>query len=199
MTLLRLRHAAPQYPYSVQELRVDEPQLSISSDPHPGELATYATLDPPILVFRVVEVAPPPIDPRTQRLRPVGAELVEGAWRQAWTVRDATEQEVADHDAANQASPNYRGFWDAILTSQVYQAVYSIATQSLPMNTALTAFIAAFQDAKEGRANVSAIQSCVFLVMQAGSGVLTMEHLAELQALLNAANLSSLYSLQPPA
>ena len=135
MTLLRLRHAAPQYPYSVQELRVDEPQLSISSDPHPGELATYAALDPPIEVFRVVEVAPPSISPRTQRLLPVEAELVEGEWKQAWTVRDATEQEVADYDAANQPpppSPRWVEFGGAVQASVLINQLLGAALQQVP-------------------------------------------------------------------
>ena len=135
MTLLRLRHAAPQYPYSVQQLRVDEPRLSVSSDPHPGELATYAALDPPVLVFRVVEVAPPSINPRTQRLLPVGAELVEGEWRQAWTVRDATEQEVADYDAANQApapSPRWVEFGGAVQASILINQLLGTALQQVP-------------------------------------------------------------------
>ena len=95
-------------------------------------------------------------------------------------------------------NPNYRAFWDAILVSQVYQAVYGIATTSLLMNTALTAFIAAFQDAKEGRPNVGAIQACIFLVMQAGDEVLTADHLAELQGVMDAANLGDIYALTPP-
>ena len=94
--------------------------------------------------------------------------------------------------------PDYRGFWDAILISQIYQTVYGIATTSLPMNTALTAFIAAFQDAKEGRPNVGAIQACIFLVMQAGDEVLTADHLAELQGVMDAANLGDIYTLTPP-
>jgi hypothetical protein len=195
--ILRLRPTGPQWPYSVAQLRADEPRLSVSSDPHPGELASYAALDPPILLFVVSQASPPAIDPRSQRLV-LGVELVDNEWRQVWSVRDATEQEIASYDLVNQPPPNYLGFWDALLISQVYQTVYAIATQSLPMNTALTAFIAQFQDAKEGRPRVQAIQACIFLVMQAGAGVLTAENLAELQGLMDATNLSSLYSLQPP-
>lgn len=95
--------------------------------------------------------------------------------------------------------PSYRGFWDALLVSQIYQTIYGISTVSLPMTTALLAFIAAFQDAKENRPNVGAIQACIFLVMQAGAGVLTAEHLAELQGLMDANYLSDIYTLTPPA
>jgi len=103
--LLRLREAGPQWPYSVAQFRADEPRLSISSDPHPGELASYATLDPPILVHQVADVDPPDINPRTQRLMPVDVEQVDGAWRQVWPVRDATAAEIQEYDAANQPLP----------------------------------------------------------------------------------------------
>ena len=105
MTLLRLRDDTAQWPYSVAEFKADEPQLSISNDPHAGELASYAALTPPVRVFLVADTAPPDIDPRTQRLLPVGVEQVDGAWRQVWPVRDATEQEIEEYDAANQPPP----------------------------------------------------------------------------------------------
>lgn len=130
-TLLRLRPDGPQWPYSVTQFRADEPSLSISSDPHPGELASYATLTPPIVVVEVAEVAPPAIDPRTQRLLPVTAELVDGAWRQSWSVRDATEQEVAAYDAANAPSPNWPGFQTELLQSATFSAARIQARQIL--------------------------------------------------------------------
>jgi hypothetical protein len=66
---------------------------------------------------------------------------------------------------------------------------------SLPTNTALTAFIAAFQDAKAGRPNVPAIQACIFLVLQSAAEALTTEHLAEVQGLMDTYELSSVYNL----
>jgi hypothetical protein len=82
--LLRLRKTGPQWPYTVGQFRADEPQLSISSDPHPGELATYATLEPPILVFQVQPADAPEYDPTTHRLEEVTPVEVAGAWRQSW-------------------------------------------------------------------------------------------------------------------
>jgi hypothetical protein len=94
--------------------------------------------------------------------------------------------------------PNYLAFWDAVLVSQTYSVLLGHSMGSLPTNTALTAFIAAFQDAKAGRPNPAAIQACVFLVMGAASDVLTDEHLAELQKLLDVFYLSTIYTLKPP-
>jgi hypothetical protein len=131
MNIVRLRNNIPQYPYSVKQFRADEPQLSISSDPHPGELATYATLDPPILVCAVTLVEPPTINTRTQRLLPVEAEFVDGAWRQTWPVRDATEQEIADYDAANAPPPDWPGFQTQLLQSEAFAAARIAARQIL--------------------------------------------------------------------
>lgn len=95
--------------------------------------------------------------------------------------------------------PNYLAFWDATLLSSVYGALYLHSTVHLPTNSALTAFIAAFQDAKEDRANPPAIQACIYLILQATEGALTPEHLAELQTLMDTYNLSAIYTLSFPS
>ncbi len=94
--------------------------------------------------------------------------------------------------------PNYLAFWDAVLVSQAYAALLSHAMVNLPTNTALTAFIAAFQDAKEGRPNPGAIQACISLVMGAAADALQPEHLEELQRLMDTFHLSSIYALAAP-
>ena len=132
MTLLRLRDDTAQWPYSVAEFKADEPQLSISNDPHAGELASYAALTPPVRVFLVADTAPPDIDPRTQRLLPVNVEQVDGAWRQVWPVRDATEQEIEEYDAANQPPPpaaDWVGFQTELLQSATFSAARIQARQ----------------------------------------------------------------------
>lgn len=97
-----------------------------------------------------------------------------------------------------QDEPNYLAFWDAVLVSEAYAALLAYAMASLPANTALTAFIAAFQDAKEGRPNVGAIQTCITLVMGASADALRPEHLDELQRLMDVFHLSTVYSLPAP-
>ena len=134
MTLLRLRSDGPQWPYSVARFKQDEPSLSISDNPHPGELATYAALDPPIRVFQVADVPPPEIDARTQRLLPVGVEQVGGAWRQVWTWRDATEQEIEEYDATNQPPPpppNWTAYREGLRDPR-YVNIVAAALESTP-------------------------------------------------------------------
>lgn len=85
MSILRLRQDGPQWPYSVEQFRLDEPRRSISNDPHDGELASFAQLDPPIILIRPVPTDPPEHDPTlfsAREVMPVQDE--EGTWRQAW-------------------------------------------------------------------------------------------------------------------
>jgi len=95
--------------------------------------------------------------------------------------------------------PDYIGFWDAILISDIYAELLGLAMTSLPTNTALTAFIAAFQDAKAGRPNVPAIQACIFLVLQSAAEVLNAEHLGEIQAIMATFGLTDVYTLVAPS
>jgi hypothetical protein len=115
----------------VAQLRADEPRLSVSNDPHPGELASYAALNPPILLFQVAEVAPPPIA-RTQRLLPADVQLIDGEWRQVWSLRDATKQEIADFDEANRPPPRWVEFGAAVQVSAPVIQVVTVALQQLP-------------------------------------------------------------------
>jgi hypothetical protein len=93
--------------------------------------------------------------------------------------------------------PDYLSFWDAVLVSQTYAELLGRAMVSLPVNTALTAFIAAFQDAKQGRPNVGAIQACIGLVLGAAADVLKPEHLEELQELMDTHRLAGTFRLSP--
>lgn len=75
-------------PYSLAQFRADHPTLSISDDPHAGELASYAALEPPILLVLPEPTTPPPWDPATQALVEDLPVLDGGVWRQAWRVVD---------------------------------------------------------------------------------------------------------------
>jgi hypothetical protein len=124
--------------------------------------------------------------------------------RKGWEVLPEQPDPTATWDGTQwvtppplEPQPDYIGFWDAILISDIYAQLLGTAMTSLPTNTALTAFIAAFQDAKAGRPNIPAIQACIFLVLQSAAEVLTAEHLAEVQGLMDTQNLSSVYTLTP--
>lgn len=134
------------------------------------------------LIRRLADQATIPTDPANRDYR---------AYQQ-WLAQGNTPQPAA---AAAPEPPDYVGFWDAVLLSQAYQSLLAQAMVALPVNTALTAFIAAFQDAKVGRPNVPAIQACIGLVV--GAATLTAAHREELEGLMAASRLSPPLVLPP--
>lgn len=109
--ILRLSNNTPIWPYSVAQFRADEPHLSISDNPHDAELASYATLDPPIILCRVQLTPQPSYDPRTERIEgPTAEPDAEGVYHQQWTIRPATEDETAAYDLADSPQPEWMEF-----------------------------------------------------------------------------------------
>jgi hypothetical protein len=140
-----------------------------------------------------------------QPIRFESAEAAANLERKGWTILPEQPDPTATWDGSQwltptppEPVPDYLAFWDAVLVSQIYAAMLGHAMTSLPTNTALTAFIAAFQDAKEGRPNVPAIQACIYLAMQAAAEVLTKADLLELHELMVQHRLSDVFALTPP-
>lgn len=90
-------------------------------------------------------------------------------------------------------SIDYRGFYNALLVSAVYQTIRAQAVTTPAVTVSCTEFIAAIADAKAGHPLVAAIQSCINLLMAAVT--LTAEETAELQGLMDAFNLSPTLTL----
>lgn len=125
-----------------------------------------------------------------------------------WDVNDMTYRvlDIAQQDLdararkAQEASANYRRFYDGLIASAAYQAIRTQAASSLPLVVACTEFIAAMSDAKAGSPNLPALQACIDAVLAAAT--LTDEQLNEIYTHLNAAGLWGLISLgsyEPPA
>jgi len=109
LPILRLRPTGPQWPYSAAQLRADEPRLSVSSNPHPAELASYAALDPPILLIVYARTPQPDHDSSLFQAVEVDPVLINGAWRQAWELVElptvTPQPRWVEFGAAVQASP----------------------------------------------------------------------------------------------
>ena len=88
---------------------------------------------------------------------------------------------------------SYTAFWDALITSSVYESIRTQSMASLAMNTLATEFIALITDAKIGRPNQVAIQNSINAIL--GTGTFTQEDLEEFKTLLVAGNLNEIYSL----
>jgi hypothetical protein len=89
--------------------------------------------------------------------------------------------------------PDYLAFWDALMVSTVYASIREQSFTSLPMNTLATEFIALMGDAKAGRPSEPAIQASINAILI--TGTFTEDHVDELQAALEIANLGDIYTL----
>jgi hypothetical protein len=83
-TLIRLNPL--RWPYSLQQLRTDEPRRSFSSSPSERELAHYD-------VFRVVAQPQPSYDPAIHKVIEAQPVEADGQWLQQWELIELSEAE----------------------------------------------------------------------------------------------------------
>jgi hypothetical protein len=183
MYILAPNQIAEIFPYSIGNLRRDNPNVSFPRNPSDALLASYD-------VFPVIAQEPPEHDPATQNLNQATPTLVDGQWLQTWQITDASAEEITERQ---RAAANYLVFWDALMASSVYGAIREQSFISLPMNTLATEFIALIGDAKAGRANEAAIQQSMDAIL--ATGTFTEAHISELGAALAAGNLDGIYTL----
>ena len=107
---------------------------------------------------------------------------------------DGNTPEPAAIDAAPTPQPNYQLLYDSILDSEVYQAIRSVATSSLPLTLACVEFIAAMADAKAGNPNIPALQACIGNILQLVN--LDSEQKNLLQEFIDSSNLGSTYIIE---
>jgi hypothetical protein len=75
-------------PYSFEQLRKDNPQVSFPQTPSAESLAEYG-------VF-IAQAAEAPVHASNEVIEDAGfLGLADGTWKQAWRVRPMTEQELA--------------------------------------------------------------------------------------------------------
>jgi hypothetical protein len=175
------------YPYSLQQLQADmmmesggNTVINVFADP-------LAFEQEPFYTFQVYPTTPPQVDLNTETLTK-SFRFDEDAqrWVQVWTVLPLSEEEIATREQANLPSPDWVGFYNAILISNIYQTV--VQTALVSGNTALSTSISllanALTEANSGRANINAIQSAMMLVLATSSP--TSENIEELSSLISA-------------
>lgn len=92
MYILAPNQTVETYPYSIGALRKDNPQVSFPKNPPDELLASYN-------VYPVQATDRPTGDVVTEEIPVFNGTF----WRQAWSVRDFTPEEVADNLAARRA------------------------------------------------------------------------------------------------
>ena len=95
MYILAPNQVAKTYPYTIGELRRDNPNTSFPKKPTEEALASWD-------VYPVAKVDSPAFSRATQNLTEGDPVLVDGQWQQTWVITDATPEEVSQR-AAQQA------------------------------------------------------------------------------------------------
>ncbi|MBU6250961.1 MAG: hypothetical protein KGO47_07345 [Cyanobacteria bacterium REEB417] len=130
MTPLRLRPDGPQWPYSIAQLRVDEPQLSISAAPHAGEIASWLELEPPVVFIEPSPTDPPPYDPTTHRVQeamPIQGD--DDVWHQAWELIELPPPPEPE------PQPDWAQFRQALISENGYAGAFAAIGSVNPMLT----------------------------------------------------------------
>jgi hypothetical protein len=97
VNLVRLKEGAVIWPYSLGQLRLDEPSQSFSWSPSDAELAHYG-------VHRVEPSEAPTADPAVEKVIQAQPVEINGAWTQQWElVPLSPEEQAAYHAAAHPA------------------------------------------------------------------------------------------------
>lgn len=106
MMMIRVTEAGTIWPYSLGQLRADEPSKSFSSSPSDQELAVFG-------VFRVQPAAAPETDPAAERAVEVEPALADGQWQQQWEIVELSDAEKESYYRATHP-PQWIAFNDAL-------------------------------------------------------------------------------------
>lgn len=124
MTMIRATEAGMIWPYSLGQLRIDEPSRSFSSNPSDRELAVFG-------VFRVQRQPQPDHDPATHRVMEVQPVEADGVWRQSWELVELTEAEREAYYRQTHP-PRWQAFGGDVWSLAEANALLSTALQAYP-------------------------------------------------------------------
>jgi hypothetical protein len=119
---IKLTDGQPQ-PYSIGQLRADNPQVSFPSTIPADTLAEYD-------VYEVTETQPPSYDGVTQSLSQA-AELVDGAWTQVWTVTPLPQDQAEENVRSQRNDLLTRSDWTQVADAPVDKQAWADYRQAL--------------------------------------------------------------------
>lgn len=174
MYALIIDEAVAKYPYSLAEMRADNPDTSFGAEPSDETMAEFGRVR--------VEVAEAPSATVEQVAEEVEPALVEGVWTQQWTVRDKTADELAEAKQAKRQAVSQKlasifagGFTPATgpLAGKTLQPRdMEDRTNWLTSQAAYSAAVAAGQGNEEGAAFRTAANETIVTTYQ--NGLLTL-------------------------
>ena len=84
------------YPYSIGDLRRDNPNTSYPRNPSDAVLASWN-------VFPVTDEPTPAYNPATQNCNQIDPTLIDGKWVMTWAVTPATPEQIAERTSAKES------------------------------------------------------------------------------------------------
>ena len=84
------------YPYSIGDLRRDNPNTSYPRNPSDTVLASWN-------VFPVTDEPTPAYNPATQNCNQINPTLIDGKWVMTWVVTPATPEQIAERTSAKES------------------------------------------------------------------------------------------------
>ena len=96
MYILTSNNSVSKFPYSLEELRSDNPQTSFPLEMSAEELAEWG-------VYSVEEQNPPAYNEQTETIELQPPSLVNGVWVQGWLIAQASAEEIQRRTTAKAA------------------------------------------------------------------------------------------------
>jgi len=128
MLYVKVTNGSIQYPYTIGQLRKDNPNTSFPAYISADTLASYD-------VYAIQEVPAPEVDPLTQRHEQTNPVLVDGKWTQVWRVVQLPENQATVNVRAKRNQLLADSDWTQLADSPVDKdawAVYREALRTLP-------------------------------------------------------------------
>lgn len=181
MYVLAPNQTVEKFPYSIGELRRDNPSTSFPGNPSAELLAEWNVFP--------VELVAPEYDPIYEEAIEGAPVFQDGTWRQSWIVKQLDAGTVESNKLR---AANFSDLYQLLLASNTYKAIRSQAAQSLVLTIACTEFLLALNEAIAGRPNKAFISAALDEVF--ANCTLTEEQLVKLGAMLKRTKVDALYS-----
>jgi hypothetical protein len=116
-----------KYPYNRDDLTRDHPNVSFPANPTAEDLA-------PFNVF-IVELTEKPLlkDPRIQKMQRELPVLKNKKWKEVWSIRSATQEEIDAYDSNNTPQPDWEIFKTKIIQSSCINSSVVSASKISPI------------------------------------------------------------------
>lgn len=124
MLYVKVTNGSIQYPYTIGQLRKDNPNTSFPAYISADTLAAYG-------VYAVQEVPAPEVDPLTQRHEQTNPVQVNGKWTQTWRVVQLPENQATVNVRAKRNQLLTASDWTQIADAPVDKAAWATYRQAL--------------------------------------------------------------------